>query len=465
MRTKGVSVSANEVTALRTAGTAGRFGEGSIPLKLVVTSGADEGNEVPLQTTVELGTHPSCGLVLTDPAVSRKHLLVVLSDGKVVAKDLGSRNGTFFGGARIHEIELPVGAMLALGHTEIAVQSRWYVREVAPSTARSFGDLFGESVAMREVFAILERAALSDATVLIEGESGTGKELAARSLHQASSRTKQPYVIFDCGSVPAELAESELFGHVRGAFSGATSTRAGAFQQADGGTLCLDEVGELPLDLQPKLLRVIETGEVRAVGSDTPRKVDVRIVASTNRDLHAESRRGRFRSDLFYRLEVIRVRMPPLRQRPEDTPGLIVNLLAGKLPAGDTIAGPNLRKLAGYGWPGNVRELRNALARAVTLGMTPSGPASFEKLIFNMGPASSMPLTLGAEFPGVTSNVPYKEAKEQLIASFDQVYLAALLDRHHGNVTKAAQSAGLSRKHLHDLLKKLDLAMDGDGPQ
>jgi DNA-binding NtrC family response regulator len=459
VRGKTTPVSAKNVTALATRGTSAGGGDASIPLKLAVTDGADEGREVALQTMLEVGTDPSCGLVLTDAAVSRKHLLVSLAHGKVVAKDLGSRNGTFFGGARIREMELPVGAVLQLGHTQISVQSRWYVREVPPSTARSFGDLFGESVAMRDVFAILERAAPSDATVLIEGESGTGKELAARSLHQASARARGPYVIFDCGSVPSELAESELFGHKRGAFSGATSDRAGAFQRADGGTLCLDELGELPLDLQPKLLRVLETGEVRSVGSDSPRKVDVRILASTNRDLLAEARRGRFRSDLFYRLEVVRVRMPPLRQRPEDVPGLVAKLLEGKLPPGDKIAGANLRKLVGYGWPGNVRELRNALARAVTLGQSPKAPfATFDKLVFNLGPASSTPLTLGAEFPGVTSNVPYKEAKEQLITSFDQVYVAALIDRHHGNVTKAAAAAGLSRKHLHDLLKKIELA-------
>src|SRR5262249_48863566 len=158
---------------------------------------------------------------LSDPAVSRKHLVFALGQGNVVVRDSGSRNGTFYGGARVREIELPIGGVVQLGKTELALQLRWYSREVAPSTARSFGDLFGESVAMREVFAILERASNSDASVLIEGESGTGKELAARSIHKASSRAGRPYVVFDCGSVPPELAESELFGHKRGAFSGA----------------------------------------------------------------------------------------------------------------------------------------------------------------------------------------------------------------------------------------------------
>jgi DNA-binding NtrC family response regulator len=459
-RAKTVSVSSHQ-TVVRTVLT-GENAAGSIPLKVAITAGPDEGREKPLQTMLEVGTDPACGLVLTDPSVSRKHLLISVAEGRVVLKDLGSRNGTLFGGARIREIELPVGSVVQLGHTELAIQSRWYVREVAPSNARSFGELFGESVAMREVFAILERAALTDATVLIEGESGTGKELAARSLHAASARAPHPYVVFDCGSVPPDLAESELFGHKKGAFSGATSDRAGAFQRADGGTLCLDELGELPLDLQPKLLRVLETGEVRPVGSDSPRKVDVRLIASTNRDLLAESKRGRFRSDLYYRLEVVRVRMPPLRQRPEDIPGLVAKLLDGKLPSGDKIGGTNLRKLVGYAWPGNVRELRNALARAVTLAMTPAKTMTpFDKLVFNLGPAASAPLTIGSEMPGVSTNVPYKEAKEQLILSFDQLYVSTLLDRHQGNVTKAAAAAGLSRKHLHELIKKIELAEDG----
>ncbi len=436
----------------------------AVPLKVVVTSGPDEGREVPLSTLLEVGSDTGAGLVLQDPAVSKKHLLFSVGGGKVVVKDLGSRNGSFFGGARIKEIELPVGAVVRVGQTELAVQLRWHVREVPPSNARQFGELFGESVAMREVFAILERAALSDVPVLIEGESGTGKELAARSLHHASARKKAPYVVFDCGSVPAELAESELFGHKRGAFSGATSDRAGAFQEAHGGTLCLDELGELPLDLQPKLLRVLESGEVKPVGADLSKKLDVRVVASTNRDLLAESKRGRFRSDLYYRLEVVRVLMPALRKRPEDIPGLVTKILAGKLPDGDQITGQNLRKLVGYAWPGNVRELRNALARAVALGQAPGKPpASFAGLVFNMGPASSMPLTLGGEMPGVSSDVPYKEAKEQLLQGFEQLYVSSLLDRHHGHVTKAAAAAGLSRKHLYELMRRTQLPDDGSG--
>jgi transcriptional regulator with GAF, ATPase, and Fis domain len=432
-------------------------GGAPVTAKVVVVAGPDEGLERALDGPLEIGTDPACTMVLSDPKVSRRHLLVKVRGGRIHVKDLGSRNGTFLGGARIVDAEVPLGVVLEVGQSFIAVQPRVWLREVQPSNARAFGALSGESVAMREVFAIFERVAPTDVTVLIDGESGTGKELAARSIHQASARAIKPYVVFDCGSVPSELAESELFGHKKGAFSGATSDRAGAFQQADGGTLCLDELGELPLELQPKLLRAIDSGEVRPVGEDVPRKVDVRIIAATNRDLHSEARRGRFRSDLLYRLEVVRVRLPPLRHRPEDLPGLVARLLEGKLPDGDVIDGENLKRLMAYSWPGNVRELKNTLIRAVALARPVDGSvAPFSKLVFNLGPASSMPVSIGSEFPGIASNVQYKEAKAQLVISFERAYVARLLERFSGNVTQAAAAAGLSRKHLHDLIKRVE---------
>ncbi|MGE5181408.1 MAG: sigma 54-interacting transcriptional regulator, partial [Acidobacteriota bacterium] len=284
-----------------------------VPLKVVVVGGPEEGLEVPLDGAIVVGTDPSCELVLTDRAVSRKHCTLEVERARVVLRDLNSRNGTTVAGTRVRDAELAVGSVVTLGQSALVLQPRWYVREVAPSSHERFGEVLGSSLAMREIFAVLERVAPTDATVLVEGESGCGKELVARSLHAASARARGPYVVFDCGAVPAELAESELFGHKRGAFSGAVSDRTGMFVQADGGTLCLDEIGELPLDLQPKLLRVLETGEVKAVGADTMKKVDVRVVAATNRDLHAEARRGRFRTDLYYRLDVVKVRIPPLR--------------------------------------------------------------------------------------------------------------------------------------------------------
>jgi DNA-binding NtrC family response regulator len=441
------------VTLLRTALGPPPAGA-TLPLKVGVISGPDEGREALLGASLEVGTDAGCGLVIRgDPSISRKHLLVSVIEGGIIVRDLNSKNGTYFAGSRLQEAEIPLGAVLRLGQTEIAVQARTHTREVGPSDARSFGDLVGESVAMREVFALLERAATTDVTLLIEGESGTGKARCARSLHEASPRRAGPFVVFDCAAVPSDRVERELFGDTKGAL--------GAFQQADGGTLCLDEIGELDLDVQPKLLRAIETHEVRAVGSNGSRAVDVRLIATTNRDLHAECKRGRFRSDLYYRLEVVRARLPPLRRRPEDIPGLIEKLLSGKLPPNDEIGGKNLRKLMAYGWPGNVRELRNALLRALTLAERPHAPPpTFDELVLNLGPAATAPLTLGAELPGASTDVPYKEAKEQLLQTFDRIYVSQTLARHKGDVTKAAAAAGLSRKHLSDLIKKLDLATD-----
>jgi transcriptional regulator with GAF, ATPase, and Fis domain len=424
-------------------------------LKLVVVAGPEVGREVALAPAVEIGADEACELVLSDPAVSGRHARVKITKGAVLVTDLGSRNGTFVGEMKVREVELALGGIVRVGKTMISLQPRWHISEVPPSTANSFGELFGESLAMRNVFGLLERVSRTDATVLVDGESGTGKELVARSLHAASPRAKGPYVVFDCSAVPSELAESELFGHKRGAFSGATADRAGAFQQAHKGTICLDELGELPLELQPKLLRVLENREVRPVGDDVPRKIDVRVIATTNRDLSAEVERGRFRADLLYRLEVVRMRMPPLRSRPGDIPGLVERLSKGKLPPGDVALGKNLEKLRAYSWPGNVRELRNALERAITLGVRRDGsPARFDELVFNLGPATEAPVTIGGEFPGVASDVPYKEAKAQLLESFDRAYVAALLERHRNNILQAANAAGLSRKHVYELMKR-----------
>ncbi|MEZ4442630.1 MAG: sigma 54-interacting transcriptional regulator [Polyangiaceae bacterium] len=421
-----------------------------VPVKLVVVQGPDEGLEIGLERVVKIGADPSCQFALSDSAVSREHCVVSAIAGQIAVKDLGSRNGTFLGTTRITEASVPLGALLQLGNTTIAVQPRLHVREVAPSSSRTFGDLYGEAVAMREVFAILERVAPTDATVLVEGESGTGKELVARAVHQHSSRARGPYVVFDCGAVPPQLAESELFGHKRGAFSGAVEDRMGAFGRADGGTICLDEIGELPLELQPKLLRALETGEIRRIGEDSMRRVDVRVIAATNRDLRAEAQRGTFRADLLYRLDVVKVRMPPLRHRPEDIAGLTRRLLGDKLVGGDTVEGDNLRKLMSYAWPGNVRELRNVLDRAMALA--PTRPARFADLAINLG--ASEPLTIGATFPGVANAIPYKDAKAQLLAAFDRAYVEALMDRHRGNVSRAAEAADLSRRALYDLIKR-----------
>ena len=431
-------------------------------VKLVVLGGASEGLERGLTHALSVGADPRCDLQLGDRGISRRHAEFCLRDGRVWVRDLGSRNGTFLHGVRVTEAELSLGSVVQLGETALGVYPRWHIREVDPSERQRFGQLCGRSLAMRHVFAILERVAPSSATVLVEGESGTGKELVARSLHEASPRAHKPYVVFDCTTVTKELAESELFGHVKGAFSGAVADRDGAFRQADGGTIFLDELGELPLELQPKLLRVLESGEVRRVGDSQRRKVDVRIVAATNRDLHAEARRGRFRSDLLYRLSVVCVQVPPLRARPEDIALITERLLEGQLAPGSRIEGQNLERLMGYSFPGNVRELRNVLTRALALAPRRDGYVRFDDLVLNLASDLSSPSSLGYHFPGVDVHLPYKDAKQRLIAQFDDEYVQALLRRNGGNISRAAKAANLSRKHVYALLRRAEVDADDE---
>lgn len=430
--------------------------------KVVVVKGEDEGMEVPLSGTTEVGCDPECDLVLHDPAVSWRHLSFMQVAGRIMLTDRKSRNGTFIGDTRVKDAVVPLGAMINVGNSVLVVQPRWHVREVPPSPARAFGNLLGESVAMREMFAIMERVAPTDLTMLIEGESGTGKEVAARSIHENSLRANKPYVVFDCGAIPRELAESELFGHKKGSFSGATADRQGAFHRADGGTICLDEIGELPIDLQPKLLRVLETSEIRSVGSDSMKKVDVRVIAATNRDLRAEVRRERFRSDLLYRLEVVRINLPPLRKRPEDIPMLVHHILKDRIADESAIEGAPLNKLLAYSWEGNVRELRNMLMRASALAQKPgAGLPKFSELIFNFAGGEVQPAASATTFPGVDGPMLYKEARNSLLLEFERAYIKALLARSGGNLTQASQEAGVSRKYLYEIMKRCGVTPDG----
>jgi DNA-binding NtrC family response regulator len=296
---------------------------------------------------------------------------------------------------------------------------------------------------MRQLFATLERIAPTEASVVLEGESGTGKDLAARAVHAGSRRARKPFVVFDCGAAAPGLIESELFGHARGAFTGAAGERAGVFEAAHGGTLFIDEIGELPLELQPKLLRVLEQREVRRLGENTVRPVDVRVLAATNRDLEREVEAKRFREDLFYRLAVVRVRMPALRERPDDIPQLIDHFLQDLAVDGlPPVLGPEVRAaLCRRPWPGNVRELRNAVARAVYL---PEDALRSQSLA-------------QASVDEVDTEVPYKVAKDRLLEAFERRYLGALLASTDGNVSAAAKKSGINRTHLQAMLKKLGM--------
>src|SRR5262249_53739370 len=296
----------------------------------------------------------------------------ILGQNGALLCDLESRNGTEINGAPIFRAQLLRGTVISIGRTQIRYEVGKDLVDVPLSANERFGLMVGRSTLMRAAFAVLERAAPTDATILLEGETGTGKEAAAESIHMNSARRDGAFIVVDCGAIPGTLLESELFGHERGAFTGAASLRQGAFEAARGGTLFLDEIGELPADLQPKLLRALERREVKRVGSNRYEPIDLRIVAASNRLLPAEVNARRFRSDLYYRLAVVVVHLPPLRERPEDLP-LIVDALLEGLGATDEKEVAALRtpefisELARHRWPGNTRELRNYLERCLAL--------------------------------------------------------------------------------------------------
>ena len=365
-----------------------------------------------------------------------------------MVRDLGSRNGTWVDGLSVTELRAPPGTAIRLGRTVVELLPAEQEVEVAPSQASSFGELRGASEAMRRVYAVLERASVSDVPVLLLGESGTGKELAARAIHAASPRAKGPFVVFDCGAASESLVESELFGHKKGAFTGAQSERQGAFALAHKGTLFLDEIGDLPLALQPKLLRLLERGEVTPLGAKKPERYDVRFVAATHRDLETMAEDQTFRADLFYRLAVVEVHLPALRERRDDVAELVRGFLRSRgAPDGD-VDGADLERLMRHTWPGNVRELKNVVARAVALA---DPGATFAKMSFRLRASAAAPLE-----PSALGDLdrPYHEAKDDLLLRFDRAYVTELLRRAHGNVSEAARIAGLERKHLYKVLER-----------
>jgi transcriptional regulator with GAF, ATPase, and Fis domain len=325
--------------------------------------------------------------------------------------------------------------------------------DVLPSQEPKFGPAIGESLAMRMVFGMLERIAPTDGTVLLEGETGTGKDVLARAIHLASPRAKQPFVVMDCGAVSYTLIESELFGHERGAFTGAVASRRGAFENADGGTLFLDEVGELPIDVQPKLLRVLESREFRRVGGNKTMHSDVRVIAATKRDLKREVERGKFREDLYFRLAVVPVVVPSLRTRREDIRGLVQLFLQQSSQNDATLgalsmADDAISALTAHDWPGNVRELRNVLERAIYLARA-AGESEVKLVTL---PASSP--DRGTDFYSFQQGRSYRDTRTRFESEFERRYVKWLLGRHNGNISAAAREAQMDRKYLYDLAKK-----------
>jgi two-component system response regulator GlrR len=426
--------------------------------RVAVTAGADAGAEaVSHEGRITVGTNEGVTLRLTDPTVSGYHAEFEATRGGILVRDLGSTNGTLLGRTHVREVVARDTMELKLGRTQVRLHLGDERAAVATSPNPAFGELLGRSAAMRAVFAVLERAAQLSSPVLITGESGTGKELAARALHAASPRASMPMEVVDCGGLPSTLIESELFGHERGAFTGATTEREGAFERADGGTVFLDELGELPLEQQPKLLRVLGEGEVRRVGGRKTRKVDVRVVAATNRDLRREVNAGNFRADLFYRLAVVQVRMPALRERAEDIPSL-AEAIAERvkkqrgLDPGLTIDAAAWQAMSTHAWPGNVRELRNHIEQLLVLqGTMPL-----------LEEAAAAAPARGREglFDGL-DKLPLRIAKAELIERFEREYVTSLLEQTGWNVAEAARRAGIDRVTMFRTIARYGVRREG----
>ena len=415
--------------------------------RFIVIRGPDRGESLVVgPSPITLGSGSASDVRLSDPTISRKHLSVTLAESGVIVRDLGSTNGSFVGGARFQELLLGFGSEIQIGQTLLKYLPDEEHVDVAPAASERFGNMLGRDPKMRQVFSLLEDVAHSEATVLLEGETGTGKELLAEEIHRHSPRVAKPFVVFDCAAQPRELIESALFGHVRGAFTGAVADRKGAFVEADGGTLFLDEIGELALEMQPVLLRALDKRTIRAVGGTGQRMVSVRVVAATNRDLRAEMATKRFREDLYYRLAVVRIHVPPLRERPADVALLAQHFVESYAkPPGLVTRPTDIERLARLPWPGNVRQLRNVIEHACAVSHGDELDLA-EFLASVLAPAPSM----GA----VALDAPFKEAKARVVEEFERVYLKALLERHDGNLSAASRSADLDRKHLRELLRR-----------
>jgi DNA-binding NtrC family response regulator len=409
--------------------------------RLAVEDGADVGKTVVSDgDRIVVGTHESATLVLTDRAVSRFHCELVLATDAVIVTDLQSKNGTTIDSVPVLRAPLRDGATIGVGTSRLRFALEADHARIPLATSDRFGRMVGASPATRAVMAELARAAASTSTVLLGGETGTGKEIAAESLHREGSRRDAPFLVVDCGALPADLLEAELFGYEKGAFTGAEERRAGVFEAADGGTVLLDEIGELQLALQPKLLRVLERREIKRVGGNHYRPVDIRVIAATNRDLRAEVNAQRFRSDLYYRLAVVEVRLPALRERSDDLPVLVDAILAdlelADHPVAATLRTADARaQLAAHTWPGNIRELRNYLERSIVM-RAPLPPGASTAID---------PLPAGTP-------QPLKLARERAIHIFEHAYLSDLLAREGGNVSAAARAAGVDRVHFYRLL-------------
>ncbi|MDH5492372.1 MAG: sigma 54-interacting transcriptional regulator [Myxococcales bacterium] len=427
---------------------------------LTIIEGPQKGRSLVIEREqITVGRSVICDLVLEDKAVSGTHFEIVVSEQGVVLRDLDSTNGTHLGEIRVREVWLRPGMMIRAGETQMRFDAGSGEVEIDLSERERFHDLVGKSLRMREIFAVLEKVSPSDLTVLIRGQTGTGKELVARAIHRSSRRVEGPLVVQDCSAIPANLIESTLFGHERGAFTGAVERRRGSFEQAEGGTIFLDEIGELDITLQPKLLRVLENREIKRVGAERMIPVDVRVVAATNRDLRQMVNDGTFREDLYYRLGVVQIELPRLQDRAEDIPMLVRSFPEehGRRRYPDqarrfSVEPDAMARLQAYAWPGNVRELKNTIERGVSLA--DQSALTLRDLMPSSQKTPPLPLPGGTAERFVEEGIPFKEAKQRVLETFEAVYLKVLLDQHDGNVTRSAKAAGLTRYHLRELAKR-----------
>ncbi len=414
---------------------------------ITVLDGPDAGTSFRARTSeVSVGTAAANDLVLSDPTVSRHHFSLTATSEGLYLKDLGSSNGTLIGSVRIQSGFVDDEVRVRVGRTtlKIDLSDDDICEQLSPEDR--FGSLIGSSSAMRRIFAALPRLSQSDSTVLLEGETGTGKGVLAAAIHEASNRAAKPFVVLDCAAIAPTLIESELFGHIKGSFTGAANDRAGAFEQAQGGTIFIDEIGELPLDMQPKLLRVLEERTVKRVGGNQRIKIDARVIAATNRDLRMEVNRNAFRADLFYRLNVVRIHIPPLRDRTGDIDQLARHFHAD-LVQDRPISPELLDSLRRQPWPGNVRELRAAVERAVL----------FEDPTLLALDQPTNTAEKAADSAGFDPRLSFRMAKQRAADQWEKEYMKGLMTAAKDNLSEASRLAKMDRSHLRTLLRKYGL--------
>jgi DNA-binding NtrC family response regulator len=436
-------------------------------LDLEVIAGPDIGKALsvdPSELTgrIFVGKSKACQLELSDPLTSRRHFAVEIAGSGVRLTDLGSTNGTLVNGVRVLEALLFGGELVRVGDTTIALRLGEKRRRKLSGATR-FGRFLGASPELTRLYPVCERLALSDVPVILEGETGTGKELLAEALHEASPRASGPFVVFDCTTSPSGLLEARLFGHERGAFTGAVGARRGVFEEASGGTLLIDEIGDLDIALQAKLLRAVQSGQVQRLGGASWIKTDVRILAATRRDLEREIQAGRFRDDLYYRLAVARLEIPPLRRRTGDVRLLAEHLWALACPGGPPIGEELVARLESYAWPGNVRELSNAVLHHAALGeladrdsfarapssvtgATDDGAESTERAERRSAEPSD-----GIIASVVARGLPFPRARQEVMEAFEERYVDAMLEKHDNNISKAAAAAGIARRYFYTI--------------